>query len=58
MDKRQMIETRPKSHTLYKNLRIVPKWILHSNVKCQPVNLLEENMTENLHNPVLYKKDF
>lgn len=53
-----MIETGPKSHTLYKNLRIVPKWILHSNVKCQPVNLLEENMTENLHNPVLYKKDF
>ena len=29
----QMIGTWPKSHTLYKILNSVSKWIIHSNVK-------------------------
>ena len=29
----QIIGTWPKSHTLYKILNLVSKWIIHSNVK-------------------------
>ena len=51
---RQIIESWPKSHTLYKNLRKITKWTIYPSVKSKTIDIFEKKSSR----PSVGQNDF
>ena len=54
----EIIETRPKYHTLYKNMGTASKLTTPPSVRCKIAKSFRENIREYLHDLGLDKKNF
>ena len=52
---RQITESWPKFHTLYKNSRKIAKWTIHPSVKFKTINLFEKKKSSG---PSVGQNDF